>query len=134
MKPDVSVVAEHGEFSSSDIEQIYLSATPGVTRRVRKRVTDGIPRYYLTEKRRIDKMSSDEREREITADEYARLSAEIDPETRPIYKTRYTFKYAAHLFEVDVYPEWEHTAIMEIELPSRDTPIEMPDFIHVCAR
>ena len=32
MKPDVSVVAEHGEFSSSDIEQIYLSSTPGVTR------------------------------------------------------------------------------------------------------
>jgi CYTH domain-containing protein len=92
---------------------------------------DGVAKYYETVKRRIDKMSSDENEREISAEEYAHLRADIDPATRPIYKIRYTFRHGSHLFEVDVYPEWERTAIMEVELPSRDTPVDIPDFISV---
>ncbi len=131
MKPDVSVMSSCDGYTASEIEQIYLVSADGVTRRIRKRVTDGTACYYLTEKRRIDAMSSMEDEREITPSEYCLLRAEMDQHTHPIYKTRHAFFVGAQSFEVDVYPEWQSTAIMETELESRDTEVKMPDFIHV---
>ena len=117
MKPSVSEMALLEGYTASEIEQIYLTSETGVTRRIRKRVTGGIPRFYLTEKRRIDSMSA--------------IEAELKEGTRPIYKTRYTFLYRSQLFEVDVYPEWRSTAIMETELESRATAVDMPPFIRI---
>ena len=131
MKPSVSEMALLEGYTASEIEQIYLTSETGVTRRIRKRVTGGIPRFYLTEKRRIDSMSAIEDEREISASDYCRLRAELKEGTRPIYKTRYTFLYRSQLFEVDVYPEWRSTAIMETELESRATAVDMPPFIRI---
>ena len=131
MKPSVADVSACDGYAASEIEQIYLASDEGVTRRIRKRVTDGTARYYLTEKRRIDRMSADEYEREITSLEYCRLRTEMDPNTRPIYKTRHAFFVDTQSFEIDIYPEWRSTAIMETELADRDTEVTMPDFIRV---
>ncbi len=76
-------------------------------------------------------MSVIEDEAEISAEEYAELKEKIDTATRPLYKARHTFRYGEQLFEVDIYPEWENTAIMEAELPSRDTELFLPPFIKV---
>ena len=76
-------------------------------------------------------MSAKECEREITAAEFASLATKILDSTHPVSKVRHTFLYRGALFEVDVYPEWKHTAIMETELDSRDTTVEMPDFIEI---
>ena len=131
MKPSVAAMSTCEGYTASEIEQIYLTSEDGITRRIRKRVTDGVARYYLTQKRRIDRMSSDEYEREISPGEYCRLRSERDPATRPIYKTRHAFFVGGQSFEVDVYPEWSATAIMETELDGRDTEVEMPEFIRV---
>ena len=133
-KPPVPKMRECGAYTSSDIVQIYLDAEPGVTRRVRSRAySDGRVRYFETEKRRVDEMSAEEREREITKTEFDNFSLQIAAKTRPIIKTRHTFGYLGQTFEIDVYPDWERTCIMETELPTRDTAVVMPDFIRIIA-
>ena len=129
--PDVDLLAGLEGYSRSLIEQIYLPAQKGETDRVRRReFSDGV-KYYRTRKLRIDGMSAVETEGEITAEEYYRLAAEPEALTHPIRKTRYTFVYLGQLFEVDVYPEWEHSCILETELDSRDKVVAFPPFIEV---
>ena len=131
-KPPLDRMRECDSYEASDIVQIYLDSPTGVTRRIRSRAyPDGRVRYFETEKRRVDKISSEEREREITRADFDNFSLHIAADSRPIVKTRHTFTYLGQLFEIDVYPEWEHTAVMETELPSRETAVEMPDFIRI---
>lgn len=131
-KPSLDSMRGCEGYEASDIVQIYLDSPACVTRRIRSRAyPDGRVQYFETEKRRVDKMSSQEREREITKADFDNYSLQIAADTRPIIKTRHTFMYLGQLFEIDVYPEWERTAVMETELPSRETEVEMPDFIHI---
>ena len=133
-KPQIDKMRECGAYTSSEIVQIYLDAEPGVTRRVRSRAhADGRVQYFETEKRKIDEMSAEEREREIIKAEFDNFSLQIAQETRPITKTRHTFDYLGQTFEIDIYPEWERTCIMETEIPSRDTEVKMPSFIRILA-
>ena len=133
-KPSLEKMRECDAYTASDIVQIYLDAEAGVTRRVRSRAySDGRVQYFETEKERVDEMSSIEREREITKVDFDNFSLQIAAKTRPIIKTRHTFDYLGQTFEIDVYPEWERTCIMEIELASRATEVQMPDFIHIIA-
>ena len=133
-KPQIDKMRECGAYTSSEIVQIYLDSEAGVTRRVRSRAySDGRVQYFETEKERVDEMSSIERECEITKAEFDNFSLQIAAKTRPITKTRHTFDYLGQTFEIDVYPEWECTCIMETELPSRDTEVKMPSFIRIIA-
>ena len=76
-------------------------------------------------------MSSIEEEGEISAIEYEGLLSLIKEGTRPILKKRHTFVYKQQVFEIDVYPEWQKSAIMETELPSREADPEIPEFIEI---
>ena len=62
---------------SSAIQQIYLESVAGVTHRIRKRVFKNAVRYFETVKKRIDKISAFEDEREISESEYTEKSKEI---------------------------------------------------------
>lgn len=118
-------------YTVSEIQQIYIESSPLVTHRVRSRKKNGITVYTETKKIRIDKMSSYEDEREICESEFNALIGKIKKGTSPIIKTRHTFDYIDKTFEVDVYPEWKNTCIMEIELKSKDEEIYFPTFIEV---
>lgn len=131
LMPSESAMRGMPDFDESEIEQIYLPTEPGITRRIRRRAWAEKTRYYFTEKRRVDNMSAEEREWEIGADEYASLSGSMMLGTRPVRKRRCTFMYAGQLFEVDIYPDWHATAIMETELPDRDSTVSMPDFLRI---
>lgn len=130
-KPDLAVLRAQAEYTSSDIVQIYLVSSPRVTHRIRSRTYPGGTVYTETTKMRISGMSAYEDEREITEAEFVSLSEQIDPDTTPITKTRHTFVHGGQLFEIDVYPNWHTTAIMETELDSEDTAVEIPDFISI---
>ena len=39
--------------------------------------------------------------------------------------------YGGQLFEIDVYPAWKNTAIMETELDDREREVEIPTFIEI---
>lgn len=130
-KPDVALLESMADYKRSEIEQIYLVSEGNVTHRVRRRTIGDCTRYYETRKTRIDRMSVIEDEGEISAEEYQALAAKINPATRPIYKVRHAFSYGSRTVEIDVYPEWRRTAILEVELDSRDEELCLPDFIEV---
>ena len=129
--PDIEAISMHEGYTESEIVQTYLYSAPGVTRRVRKRSFDDVTKYYETRKTRIDRMSSIEEEGEISESEYDSMLSLIKEGTRPILKKRYTFIYKSQVFEIDIYPEWQRSAIMETELTSRDDNPEMPEFIKI---
>lgn len=114
-----------------EIEQIYLTAEPGTTRRVRRVVENGEERYYRTFKRPVSVMASDEDEGQISREVYHGYLEESDPEKKPILKTRYRVPYAGQTLEFDVYPFWTDRAVMEIELESEEQQPVVPEWVSV---
>ena len=114
-----------------ELVQVYLRAPLGVTARVRQ-VTDGAEtRYYYTEKRRLSPLSAEESERELTALEYMRMFLQADTELRPIRKRRWRIPYGGHMLEIDVYPFWDRTAVLEVELGDEEETAELPEWVTV---
>ena len=131
--PDLDALAALDGYTRSEITQTYLLSAPAVTHRVRARVYPEKTVYTETKKVRIDKISSYEDEREITEREYLELLAIADPAAKPLNKTRHTLPIDGLTVEIDVYPNWKNSCIMEIELPSRETAPPIPDYITVIA-
>ena len=129
--PRVYVLASQENYTSSEILQIYLPSEKGQTRRIRRRSYADRVKYIETTKIRVDSMSSREIEREMTESEFLMLSETILEGTSPINKTRHTFSYLGQLFEIDIYPQWQRSAIMETELSSREVAVSFPDFIEI---
>ena len=50
---------------------------------------------------------------------------------KQIIKTRYCLPYNNQYFEIDIYPDMENEAILEIELSSEDDKVKIPEFIKV---
>ncbi len=114
-----------------EIIQTYLTAPEGEESRVRQRGADGNFIYIQTTKKKITDMKRVEVERRLTKDEYLRLLMDAAPSARPIRKTRYCLTYDNQYFEIDVYPFWNHQAIVEIELSNEDDEIRFPEFLRV---
>ena len=129
--PDLEVLTLQQDYSRSEILQIYLPSEVGESRRVRRRIYNEKTVYIETRKIRIDNMSSTEIERELSLLEFSVLAAEIKEGTIPIEKVRHTFIYENQLFEIDVFPRWTGTAIMETELDSRERQVEFPAFLEI---
>ena len=130
-KPDFERLGEAAGYTVSDIVQIYLPAEKGQTHRIRSRAYKDKTVYIETRKIRIDKMSVTEIEREIEEEEFLRLSENIAEGTRPVVKRRHTLDLGVTVAEIDEYPEWSSTCIMETELPSRDTEVSFPPYIRI---
>ena len=62
------------------------------------------------------------------------LSKEIREGSTPLNKTRYTFLYLENTMEIDVYPGWKRTAIMETEMDGYDKEVALPPFIKIVKR
>lgn len=129
--PDLSLMTGMDGYRADEIVQTYLSSPRGITHRVRKRITNGIARYTETKKVRISGMSAYEDEREISDEEYLALLCQRDPMCADIIKTRHVFSYGGSTVEIDVYPAWVSSCIMEIELDSEHEEISLPPFIRV---
>jgi len=129
--PDEAQLRTQEDYTSSSILQIYLPGGQGETHRIRRRSYPDKTICTETRKIRIDKMSSTEIEGEITEESFNALSAAPLEGTIPIEKTRHTFTYLGQLFEIDLYPQWKNTAIMETELEKREAEAKIPSFIEI---
>jgi len=129
--PNIKELERMPNCTKVDITQTYLKSTDDVERRVRARGIDGDYLYYLTEKKKITGLKRIETERRLTQDEYLRLLMEADNKLHTIHKTRYCLSENNQYFEIDIYPEWQNQAIMEIELSSEDQEVKVPDFIDI---
>lgn len=115
------------ETQAASIEQAYLVNPDGNSERVRARAG----KYYHTLKVHISNVVREEYEREITREEYDALLKRRDPNCTFIRKVRHVFQYDGQTFELDVFPFWKRQAFLEIELPTENTPVIIPDFIEV---
>lgn len=113
-----------------EIRQTYLVAGRG-NRRVRAVVCRGETRYFYTEKERVSVLTSIEREREIDGDAYRAYLSEARPDSAEVVKTRYRIPYAGHTLEVDVYPFWRDTAVLEVELAEEGEPVKLPAWVSI---
>ena len=129
--PSESQLASMPDYTRSDILQIYLPSSVGETHRIRKRVYSDKIVCTETRKIRIDKMSSTEIEGEISLSDFDFLAKNPLEGRTPIQKTRHTFTYENQTFEIDIYPNWNMSAIMETELSDRDEKVIFPSFIHI---
>lgn len=130
-KPSPEKLSLIDGYSKSEILQIYLASAPGITHRVRMRKCADKVTYTETVKRRIDRISAYEDEHEITEDRFRELEKHQRQGTRAVHKNRYTFCYHGKIFEIDEYPRWRKTCIMEVELDSREEAIDLPPYIEV---
>lgn len=131
--PQISDMARMPSYSADEMVQTYLASPEGVTHRVRCRVHGGAPTYTETKKVRISAMSAIEDERVIGEDEYRVLLANADEKCHPVLKTRHSFAYDGHTVEIDVYPQWSRSCVLEVELASEDEDFSLPPFIRVIA-
>lgn len=113
------------------ITQTYLLSEEGVTARVRRREGATGVEYTHTEKRRVTDATAQEDERVINKEEYETLLKTADPALTPIRKRRWSLPYGGRLLEIDVYPFWQRTAVLEIELPAEDAPLALPPYLTV---
>ena len=115
-----------------DVEQTYLNrGADGSSRRIRRIEVGGTVKYTSTRKRRVDEMSCEETEGEISAEEYAELAKQADPERRPVVKRRFRIPYAGQLLEVDIYRFWSDRATLEIELKDENQQVVLPEWLDV---
>jgi len=127
--PDLKKLESLSNCTKVNITQTYLMNDGEVERRVRARGIDGNYMYYLTEKKKISEIKRIETERRLSVEEYVELLREQDPSLRTIHKTRYCLTENNQYFEIDIYPEWDTQAIMEIELSDENEEIKIPSFI-----
>ena len=131
--PSIEELRTCEKFTESRITQIYIYDTE-LTHRVRKReYTCGRVEYTENTKRRLNRISSVENEREITEAEYTALAGRMAEGSTPVIKTRRTVLYCGLVFEFDFYPHWEKSCIMEVEIPSFEKQVIIPPFIEIIA-
>ena len=128
-RPQESLLRAQDGYTVSRITQTYLSSEPSVTHRVRRREYADRVVYTETRKIRISALSAIEEEREIDEATYEACLGRIKEGTRSVIKTRHTFPYGGHTVEIDVYPEWQKSCILEVELPSEDAALTLPPFL-----
>ena len=130
--PDLNWLASLPNCEKVEIIQTYLNSTrPDTQIRVRQRGSDGHYIYFRSEKKRISPTRRIEIEKRLTQSEYLQMLMDADTHAHPIRKTRYCLADKNHYYEIDVYPEWTHQAIMEIELRDENEQVEFPKGIEV---
>ena len=129
--PDLDWFENCSTCAKVEIIQTYLNSPEGDEVRVRQRGIGGHYIYFQTIKRKISDVKRVEIENRLSKDEYLELLMNADTTKRQIRKNRYCLTYDGQYFEIDVYPFWDDRAILEIELRSEDTPINLPPHIKV---
>lgn len=130
MPKEADLLSMEGAFCD-EILQTYLVSRGGLTHRVRRRAHGGEVGYTETKKTRLTDLSCIEEERQIGKEEYEALLRLADGALSPIEKKRYCIPYDGRLLEVDIYPFWQRSAVLEVELPTEEAAFSLPPFIRV---
>ena len=115
----------------ADLSQTYLLSENNVSRRVRQVKRAGSVEYWYTEKEKLSDMTRIEKERLISEEEYRDLLKEAVPGAKTIRKTRYCLPSGDLCFEIDVFPEWDDRAFVEVELDDEKREFVIPDCLTV---
>lgn len=131
--PELETLEQMPNCSKVEIIQTYLlSADANTEIRVRQRGRDGSYIYVKTTKITVADGKRIETEQRITKDEYLNLLMNADTSLHQIRKNRYCLTENNLYFEIDVYPFWQHQALLQIQLSNPDQTISFPSYLHVC--
>lgn len=129
--PDLKWIRENTNCQIAKISQTYLGfQKDGFGSRVRKMTIRGKTKYFYTAKKSLSDMTRIEIEKEISKDEYYEYLRKAKKD-RTLYKTRYIVYKNDLKYEIDIYPFWEETAILEIELENENQKYSIPEFVSV---
>ncbi len=129
--PDLKELERLSNGNFSDISQTYLLGEKGTSERVRARTRGGVTVYTHNTKIKLSSMKRIEFEDEVSEEEYKALLKRADKKCRTIEKVRYCVPFGGFTFEIDVFPFWQDKAFMEVEMPSEETAVELPDFVKI---
>ena len=129
--PDLKWIEKNTNCQIAKISQTYLGfKRNGFGDRVRKMTINGKTKYFHTSKKSISDMTRIEIEKEISEKEYYDF-LQAKNKGKSLFKTRYIIYLNGLRYEIDVYPFWQETAILEIELEKENQKYEIPDFIDI---
>ena len=129
--PNLKALEKLPNCQKVDIMQIYLQSGSSEETRIRQRGQDGNYIYFKTTKRKVSDGKRIEIEERLTQEEFLSLMQQADPACRPIRKQRYCLSENGLYYEIDIYPEWQHQAILEVELHDEKQEIVFPDCVTV---
>ena len=129
--PDLQLLETLPNCRRLEIIQTYLRSEGDEEIRIRQRGSKGHYTYYETRKKPGAAGKRIEVERRLSQDEYLERLMLFDPERRPIRKDRYCLTDGNQYFEVDVFPFWNHQAILSIELSDETEEIRFPSYLQV---
>ena len=130
--PDLHMLETRPNCQRVEILQAYLkSEVPGEMIRIRQRGRDGNYVYFKTRKRMVEGMKRIEMEERLTHHEFLDLLMQADPDYRPIRKARFCLSENGLYYNIDVYPQWNDQALMEVELYSAEDEVIFPEGIRV---
>ena len=127
-RPSVEFLESIGAVKQSILQTYLSSDDPLLERRVRQRGDGENFSYYYTEKKGVSEMGRIETERKISEKEY--LGFLMDGE-KFVRKDRHCFVHKSQYFELDVYPQWQDKAILEIELTEETQIPQLPEWVNV---
>ena len=129
-KPEARKLEERPNCQGVDILQAYLhSEIPGEMIRIRQRGRNGNYVYFKTRKRMINDHQRIEMEERLTRNEFEDLLAQRDRTYHVIRKRRYCLSENGLYYNIDLFPQWQEQALMEIETYAKDDRVIIPDGI-----
>ena len=115
------------------IDQFYFKNKEGVRERVRQWNSNLYGKRWIhTIKTKISDFSNEEIEKDITKLEYEEFKKgcrENKSNSRYIKKERWIYPDGDLYWEVDIFKDKCHIIIAEIEIPSEDYDLNIPEFI-----
>ena len=130
-RPDPAVLGCRPNCRHVEITQAYLrSDIPGETIRIRQRGCEGSYVYFKTRKRTVDGRRIEMEER-LTRREFRDLLLQADPEYRTLRKDRWCLSENGLYYNIDIFPEWDDRALLEVELYGADDRVVFPEGIEV---
>ncbi len=130
--PDLEALKREYQPVSFKLMQTYLRPTnPQVERIVRLQSAGSEHLYFYTEKRNKSELERWETEKPISEKHYIKYLMERDTQLCPVVKTRYCIPYKSQNFLIDIYPFSTTKALMEVKVPSPETPIALPPGIRL---
>ena len=129
--PKLEWIKKYTNCEVIQIVQTYLGkSSNGFGNRVREIEINNMKKYFHTSKKSLSGITRIELEKEISKKEYDKY-LENQKNRISLKKTRYIIKLNNLKYEIDVYPFWKETAIMEIELKNEKQKFEIPEYINV---
>jgi len=115
------------------ITQYYYKNPEGIWERARQMDSKAKgKRYVHTVKTRISDMSNDEQEKDLTKAEFLafrRKCMKYPGSSKMLKKTRHVYIDGELKWEVDLFTQAATLVVAEVEIPSEDFDLSIPDFI-----